>query len=149
MSIPENQDGCSQFIHSCVCRAPAYSIHPSIAGGLGFSFIELVPGNAEAFTEGLDGRTVQESFRQDTEDKKEAITGIGDDHIREDGMGMPAAYADQPEDRDFLCDGFPMDKIDDAAAIVSMDMAVSGGIADGAGLPFGAERSHIGLEQNF
>ena len=114
-----------------------------------FPFIELVPGNAEAFTEVLNGRTAQESFRQDTEDKKEAITGIGDDHIREDGMGMPAAYADQPEDRDFLCDGFPMDKIDDAAAIVSMDMAVAGGTADGAGLPFGAERSHIGLEQNF
>ena len=88
-------------------------------------------------------------YRRVTEDKKEAITGIGDDHIREDGMGMPAAYADQPEDRDFLCDGFPMDKIDDAAAIVSMDMAVAGGTADGAGLPFGAERSHIGLEQNF
>ena len=114
-----------------------------------FPFIELVPGNAEAFTEGLNGRTVQESFRQDTEDKKEAITGIGDDHIREDGMGMPAAYADQPEDRDFLCDGFPMDKIDDAAAIVSMDMAVAGGTADRAGLPFGTEGSHIGLEQNF
>lgn len=114
-----------------------------------FPFIELVPGNAEAFTEGLNGRTAQESFRQDTEDKKEAITGIGDDHIREDGMGMPAAYADQPEDRDFLCDGFPMDKIDDAAAIVSMDMAVAGGTADRAGLPFGTEGSHIGLEQNF
>ena len=42
-----------------------------------------------------------------------------------------------------------MDKIDDAAAIVSMDMAVAGGTADGAGLPFGEERSHIGLEQNF
>lgn len=42
-----------------------------------------------------------------------------------------------------------MDKIDDAAAIVRMDMAVAGGTADGAGLPFEAERSHIGLEQNF
>jgi hypothetical protein len=114
-----------------------------------FPFIELVPGNAEAFTEVLNGRTAQESFRQDTEDKKEAIAGIGDNHIREDGMGVPAAFADQPEDRDFLCDGFPMDKIDDAAAIVRMDMAVAGGTADGAGLPFGAERSHIGLEQNF
>ena len=114
-----------------------------------FPFIELVPGNAEAFTEVLNGRTAQESFRQDTEDKKEAIAGIGDNHIREDGMGVPAAFADQPEDRDFLYDGFPMDKIDDAAAIVRMDMAVAGGTADGAGLPFGAERSHIGLEQNF
>ena len=42
-----------------------------------------------------------------------------------------------------------MDKIDDAAAIVSMDMAVAGGTADRAGLPFGTEGSHIGLEQNF
>lgn len=67
-----------------------------------FPFIELVPGNAEAFTEGLNGRAVQESFRQDTEDKKEAITGIGDNHIREDGMGVRAAFADQPKDRDFL-----------------------------------------------
>ncbi len=114
-----------------------------------FPFIKLVPGNAEAFTEGLDGRTVQESFRQDTEDKKEAITGIGDNHIREDGMGVPAAFADQPEDRDFLYNGLPMDKIDDAAAIVRMDMAVAGGTANGAGLRFRAEGSHVGLEQNF
>ena len=42
-----------------------------------------------------------------------------------------------------------MDKIDDTASIVSMDMAVAGGTADGAGLPFGEERSHIGLEQKF
>ena len=112
-------------------------------------FIELVPGNAEAFTEGLNGRTAQESFCQDTEDEEKAIARIGDDHIRKDGMGVPAAFTDQPEDRDFLYDGLSMDKIDDAAAIVSMDVAVAGGGADGAGLPFGAEGSHIGLEQKF
>ena len=78
-----------------------------------------------------------------------AIARIRDEQIREDGMGVPAAFADQPEDCDFLYDGLPMDKIDNAAAIVSMDMAVAGGTADRAGLPFGTEGSHIGLEQNF
>ena len=39
--------------------------------------------------------------------------------------------------------------IDDAAAIVRMDMAVAGGTANGAGLRFRAEGSHVGLEQNF
>ena len=42
-----------------------------------------------------------------------------------------------------------MDKIDDTASIVRMDMAVAGGTAEGAGLPFRAEGSHVGLEQNF
>ena len=114
-----------------------------------FPFIKLVPGNAEAFTESLDGRTVQESFCQDTEDEEKSIARIRDDHIREDGMGVPAAVTDQPEDHDFLYDGLPMDKIDDAAAVVSMDMAVAGGTTDGAGFLPGAERIHVGLEQSF
>ena len=111
--------------------------------------VKLVHGDTEAFTEALEGGTMEKSLSQDPEDKEKAIAGIGDDHIREDSMGVPAAFTNQPEDRDLLCDRLPMDKIDDAAAIVSMDMAVAGGTADGAGLPFGAERSHIGLEQNF
>lgn len=64
-------------------------------------------------------------------------------------MGVPAAFTDQPEDRDFLYGGLPMDKIDDTAAIVSMDMAVARGTADGAGLLLVAEGSHAGLKQNF
>ena len=114
-----------------------------------FPFIKLIPGNAEAFTESLNGRTAEERFCQDTKDEEKAIARIRDEQIREDGMGVPAAFADQPEDCDFLYDGLPMDKIDNAAAIVSMDMAVAGGTADRAGLPFGTEGSHIGLEQNF
>ena len=114
-----------------------------------FPFIKLVSGNAEVFTESLNRRTAEESFCQDTEDEEKAIARIGDDHIRKDSMGVPAAFADQPEDRDLLYDGLPMDKINDAAAIVSMDMAVARGTADGAGLLPGAEGIHVGLEQDF
>lgn len=111
-----------------------------------FPFIKLGSGNTEAFTEDLNGRTTQESFRQDTEDEEKAIARIRDEQFREDGMGVPAAFADQLEDRDFLHDGLPIDKIDDASPIVSMDMAVAGGAADRAGLPYGTEGSYIGLE---
>ena len=114
-----------------------------------FPFIKLIPGNAEAFTESLNRRAAEESFCQDTEDKEKAIARIGDDHIRKDSMGVPAAFADQPEDRDLLYDGLSMDKINDAAAVVSMDVAVARGTADGAGLLPRAEGIHVGLEQDF
>lgn len=63
---------------------------------------------------------MEKSLSQDTQDKEKAIAGIGDNQIREDSMGVPAAITDQSEDSDFLHNGFPMDKVDDAAAIVSM-----------------------------
>ena len=111
-----------------------------------FPFVKLVPGNTEAFTEALNGRTMEKSLSQDTQDKEKAIAGIGDNQIREDSMGVPAAITDQPEDSDFLHNGFPMDKVDDAVAIVSMDPAAQGGTADGAGFPLGPEGIHVGIK---
>ena len=111
-----------------------------------FPFVKLVPGNTEAFTEALNGRTMEKSLSQDTQDKEKAIAGIGDNQIREDSMGVPAAITDQPEDSDFLHNGFPLDKVDDAAAIVSMDPAAQGGTADGAGFPLGPEGIHVGIK---
>jgi len=39
-------------------------------------------------------------------------------------MGVPAAFTKHPENSNFLYDGFPMDKINDAATIVGMNSAV-------------------------
>lgn len=89
---------------------------------------------------------MEKSLSQDTQDKEKAIAGIGDNQIREDSMGVPAAITDQPEDSDFLHNGFPLDKVDDAAAIVSMDPAAQGGTADGAGFPLGPEGIHVGIK---
>ena len=91
----------------------------------------------------------EERFAQDTEDKEQAVAGIRDDHVRKDGMGVPAAFTDQPKDSDLQCDGFSMDKVDDAATVVSVDPAVGRGSADGAGLPLRAERIHVGIKQSF
>ena len=122
---------------------------PFVPGKELFPFVKLVHGNAEALAETLQGRSPEESLRKDTKNKEESIARIRDDHIRKDGVGVAAAFTDQPEDSDFLYDRFSMDKVDDTAAIVSMDPAGKRGTADGAGLPLGMEGIHVRLEQNF
>ena len=42
-----------------------------------------------------------EIFRKKTENEKETISGVRDDEIRKNGMGMPAA-ADQAQDTKFM-----------------------------------------------
>lgn len=114
-----------------------------------FPFIELIPGNVEALAKPLKGRSPEESFCQYPEDEEKSITGIRDEHIREDSVGVPAASTGQPEDSDLLCDRLSMDKVDDASAIVGMDPAVGGGAADGAGLSFRLKGSHVRVKQDF
>lgn len=112
-------------------------------------FIKLVSGDAEPFTEALQGRNVQEGFCQDAEDKEKAIAGIRDDHVREDCMGMSTALAGQTEDSNFCSDGYPADKINDPAPIIGMDLAIERRATDRTGLLFWAECIHVGIKQNF
>ncbi len=112
-------------------------------------FIKLVSGDAEPFTEALQGRNVQEGFCQDAEDKEKAIAGIRDDHVREDRMGMSTALSGQTEDSNFCSDGYPADKINDPAPIIGMDLAIERRATDRTGLLFWAECIHVGIKQNF
>ena len=112
-------------------------------------FIKLVSGDAEPFTEALQGRNVQEGFCQDAEDKEQAIAGLRDDHVREDRMGMSTALAGQTEDSNFCSDGYPADKINDPAPIIGMDLAIERRATDRTGLLFWAECIHVGIKQNF
>lgn len=112
-------------------------------------FIKLVPGDVEPFKELFDGTDAQESFCQDTENKEQAIAGIRDNHVREDSVGVSTAFTDQPENRDFLYNGFPVYKVDNAASIVTMNPAVERGSANGADFLFWAEGIHVGIKQNF
>ena len=112
-------------------------------------FIQLVSGNAETFTEALQGRNVQEGFCQDTKDKEKAIAGIRDDQVREDRMGMSTALAGQTKDSHFCSDGYPTDKVNDPASIIGMDLAMERGATVRTGLLFRAECIHVGIKQNF
>lgn len=112
-------------------------------------FIKLVSGDAEPFTEALQGRNVQEGLCQYAKDKEKAIAGIRDDHVREDRMGMSTALAGQTEDSNFCSDGNPADKVNDPAPIIGMNLAIERGATDRTGLLFRAECIHVGIKQNF
>lgn len=112
-------------------------------------FIKLVSGDAEPFTEALQGRNVQEGFCQDAKDKEKAIARIRDDQVREDRMGMPTALAGQTEDSNLCSDGYPADKVNDPAPIIGMNLAIERGTTDRTSLLFRAECIHVGIKQNF
>ena len=110
--------------------------------------IELVAGDRKTFAEFFDGRQAGEELCKDTENEEQAVTGIGDNKIRKDSVGMATA-TDQAEDADIAPDRPSLNKIYDPAPVISMNTAVSFGTTDGAGFQFGTERGHIGIKQNF
>ena len=62
-------------------------------------------------------------------------------------MSMLAAITENPHDTELIPFRMPISKIDDGSAIIVMDVAVSGGTTDGAGLFFRLKLSHVGLEK--
>ena len=74
------------------------------------------------------------------------MAGIGDDDIRQDGMGMAAAGAPDTHDAYFFPDDSAVPEFSDAALIITMDPAVPACAAVRAGIQFGAVFIHIRLE---
>ena len=64
-------------------------------------------------------------------------------------MSVPAAFTKHPEDSNLLDDRFSVDKINDAAAIVSMNPAVGRRAADRTCFSLRAKGIHVRIEQNF
>ena len=85
---------------------------------------QLGKGDGEALTEPLHGRQAQEILRQDTEEEEQAIAGVGDDEVREDGMGM-AAGTDEAHDAEAVADLGAANEVHQGAVIVGMDAAGS------------------------
>ena len=110
--------------------------------------VQLGKGDGEAFAEPLHCREVQEILRQDTEHEEQAIAGVRDDEVREDGMGM-AAGTDQAQDAEAVTDRGTAYEINQGTAVVGMDPAGTFCPTAGAGLKFGAEPGHEGVKQGF
>ena len=102
----------------------------------------------EAFAELLNCGKVQEILRQDTEDEEQAITGVGDDEVREDGMSM-AAGTDEAEDAEAVSDGGAADEVNEGAVIAGMDPAGAVCPTAGTGLELWAESRHKRVKQGF
>ena len=94
---------------------------------------QLGKGDGEALTEPLHGRQTQEILRQDTEEEEQAIAGVGDDEVREDGMGM-AAGTDEAHDAEAVADRGTTYEIHQGTAITGMDAAGPPGPTAGTGL---------------
>lgn len=107
---------------------------------------ELVPADTIHFTGFLDGQIVDEVAGQGVDDEKDAVTGIGDDDIREDGVGVSTAGAPDTHDVYFFPDDSAVPEFSDAAFIITMDPAVPACAAVRAGIQFGAVFIHIRLE---
>ena len=91
---------------------------------------------------------MQEILRQDTEQEEQAVAGVGDDEIREDGMGM-AAVTDEAHDAEAVADWGAAHEIDQGTVIIGMDTAVPLCTTAWAGLQFRAESGHEGIKQGY
>ncbi len=110
--------------------------------------VELFLCDKEAFTEPFHRSGTQEIFRKDAEDEKEAIGGVGDDEVREDGMGM-AAGTDKAQDAEAVADRASVDKVNKRTAIVGMDSAGAFHPTAGTGLGFRTKTGHEGIKKVF
>ena len=97
----------------------------------------------------LNGGKPGKVLAEDIEDKEQAVTGIRDDEIREDSVGMSAAFTEYTENAKFLFGFLSGSEINDRASIVIVDMAVPCASTDGAGFQMGLKMLHIGINKDF
>ena len=109
---------------------------------------QLGKRDGEALAESLHGRQVQEILRQDTQEKEQAIAGVGDDEVRKDGMGM-AAGTDKAQNAEAVADRGATHEVHQRTAIVGMDPAASLSPTTGTGLQLRAESLHERIKQDF
>ena len=112
-------------------------------------FKKLILGDAKSFADLFHGEKSGKVFSEDTQDKEQAVSGVRNDDVREDCMGMPAAVTEYPENaeiRFFLPAGF---EINDGSAVVVVDVTVTRAPTDGTGLQFGLEPLHVGVKKRF
>ena len=107
---------------------------------------QLGKGDGEAFAEPFHSGKAQEILRQDTEEEEQAIAGVGDNEVREDGMGM-AAGTDEAHDAEAVADRGTTYEVHQGTAIIGMDAAGTPGPTAGTGLQLRAETGHEGTEQ--
>ena len=111
--------------------------------------MELFFRNIKAFTELFDGTKSGKVFSKDKKDEKQTVAGIRDDDIRENGVGMSAAFTEYTRDTETVFLLSAVLEVDDGSAVIIVDVAVSGTPADRAGLQFRLKILHVGVKKRF
>ena len=97
----------------------------------------------------LDSISSGKILGNNTEDKKQAISTIGDDQIRKNGMGMPTASADNPADTDGMINRSSGDEVNEIPVIGGMGVAGVGSATTRAGFFLREKTSHKGVKKQF
>ena len=122
----ERKAGC---FHGGKRTEPLFFLHPEQLQPP----VQLGKGDGKALTDPLHCGEAQEILRQDTEEEEQAVARVGDDEVREDGMGM-AAGTDEAHDAEAVADRDAADEVHQGAAIVCMDAAGTPGPTAGTSL---------------
>ena len=85
----------------------------------------------------------------DPEDKKQAISTVGYGQIRKNGMGMPAASADNPADADGMINRSSGDKVNEIPVIEGMGVAGVGNTTTRTGFFLREKTSHKRVKKQF
>ena len=102
-----------------------------------------------SFTELFDGKTTCKVLSQKTQDKEQAVAGIRNNDIRKNGVSMLTAVTENPHHTKVGRFSFTCLEVNDGAAIVVVDVTVTGASADGTGFKVGLKHSHIGIKKRF
>lgn len=86
---------------------------------------------------------------EQTENEEQAVIGVRDNDIRKNGMGTPAAVAENPEYADIRFHRFSGDKVCDVSAIISVDAAVTETATDGTGFLIRLKMGHVSVKERF
>ena len=102
-----------------------------------------------SFTELFDSKTTCKVLSQKTQDKEQAVAGIRNNDIRKNGLSMLTAVTENPHHTKVGRFSFTCLEVNDGAAIVVVDVTVTGASADGTGFKVGLKHSHIGIKKRF
>jgi hypothetical protein len=81
--------------------------------------------------------------------KEKTVCTVRYDVVRQNGMCMMTAVADDSHDTDGEGDLSSGNEVGDSTIIVSMDVAASPGTTDRAGLTFRHKLLHVSVEEDF
>ena len=115
----------------------------------GEPLIELVLRDFISFTELFNGKTACKVLSQKAQNEEQAVAGIRNNDIGKNGMGMLTAVTENPHHTKVGLLTFTGLEVNDGAAIVVMDVTVTGASTDGTGFQVGLKPGHVGIKKRF
>ena len=102
-----------------------------------------------SFTELFDGKTTCKLLPLKAQNEEQAVAGIRDNDIRKNGVCMLTAVTENPHHTKVGLFSLTCLEVNDGAAIVVVDVTVTGASADGTGLKVWLKLSHVGIKKRF